>query len=125
MNNDARGSIPPPETMWHGHQGAGLHPTMNLPGPQGQQEQSITPGHPGGGQISMPGLQGQQGQSPATGPPWGGTDHYARCGDASSAGGPTGRGPNCGPPYKQQWRRCVQCLEWNYLSRILGNFHGP
>jgi hypothetical protein len=30
-NNDARGSIPPPENAWHGHQGADLHPTMNLP----------------------------------------------------------------------------------------------
>ena len=47
----------------------GLHPTMNLPGPQGQQVHSITLGPPGVRQMSMPGLQGQQGQSPTTGPP--------------------------------------------------------
>jgi hypothetical protein len=41
-NNDAMGSMPPPENVWHGHQGAGLHPTMNLPGPQGQQGQEQT-----------------------------------------------------------------------------------
>ncbi len=73
MNNDARGSRPPPETTWYEPQGAGLHPTMNLPGPQGQQGQAITPGPPGGTrQMILPGLQGQQGQSPATGPPRGG-----------------------------------------------------
>ena len=31
-NNDARGSMPPPENAWHGHQSAGLHPTMNFRG---------------------------------------------------------------------------------------------
>jgi hypothetical protein len=71
-NNDTRGSIPPPETTWCEQQGAGQHPTMNLPGPQGQQGQSIAPGPPGGRQMSIPGLQGQQGQPPATGPPGGG-----------------------------------------------------
>jgi hypothetical protein len=33
-SNDARGSIPPPENAWLGHQGADLHPTMNLTGSQ-------------------------------------------------------------------------------------------
>ena len=72
-NNDTRGSMPPPKTtLYEQQQGAGLHPTMNLPGPQGQQGQSITHRPPGDRQMSMPGLQGQQGQSPATGPPGGG-----------------------------------------------------
>ena len=31
---DARGSIPPPENAWLGHQGADLHPTMDLTGSQ-------------------------------------------------------------------------------------------
>jgi len=30
MKNDARGSMPPPENAWHGHQSMGLHPTMNI-----------------------------------------------------------------------------------------------
>jgi hypothetical protein len=54
-NNDARGSMPPPSNAWHGQQGSGLHPTMDLPGPQGQQGQAITPGPPGGRQMNMPG----------------------------------------------------------------------
>jgi hypothetical protein len=89
MNNDARGgSMPPLENAWHGHQGVGLHPTvtlpgpqgqqgqeqmwqgqqylglhpiMTLPGPQGQQGQSIIPGPSGGRQMPMTGPQGQQG----------------------------------------------------------------
>ena len=51
--------MPPPETAWHGHQGAGLHPSMNLPGPQGQQGQSITPVPPGGRQTTGPPGVGQ------------------------------------------------------------------
>jgi hypothetical protein len=44
------GPMPPPNNVWHGQQGLGLLPTMNLLGPQGQQGQSSTPGPPGGGQ---------------------------------------------------------------------------
>ena len=65
--------MPPPETAWYEQQGAELYPTINLPGPQGQQGQSITHGPPGGRQMGMPAvLQGQQGQPPATRPPGGG-----------------------------------------------------
>ena len=70
-NDNTRGSMPPPETTWYEQHDAGLHPTMNLPGPQGQQGQSITLGPPGVRQMSTPRFKGQQGQSPTTGPPGG------------------------------------------------------
>ena len=48
----------------------------------------------------------------------------------SSDDGPTGRGSNCCPPSRQQWRRWDKCPNWqgcpvNDLSRMLGNFYGP
>jgi len=39
MNNDARGSMPPPANDWYIQQGMGLHLTMNLPGHLSQQGQ--------------------------------------------------------------------------------------
>ena len=71
-NNDARGSMPPPGNAWHGQQGLGLHPTMNLPGRQGEQGQSLIPSPSGERQMPMTGPQGQQGQPPAPEPPGGG-----------------------------------------------------
>jgi hypothetical protein len=71
--NDTRQSMPPPETVWHEQQHAGLPPTMNLPGPQGQQgQQVLTLGPPGVNQMNMQGHQGHQGQLHTTGPPGGG-----------------------------------------------------
>jgi hypothetical protein len=64
--------MPPPSNAWYGQQGLGLHPMMNLLGPQGKQGQSLIPGPPGGGQILITEPQGPQGQPPATGPPGGG-----------------------------------------------------
>ena len=66
--------MPPPETTWYKQQGEGLYPpTINLPGTQGQQGQSITNGPPRGRQMGMTSmLRGPQGHSPATGPPGGG-----------------------------------------------------
>ena len=96
MNNEARGSMPPPANNWYRQQGMGLHPTMNLPGhlsqqgqdpawyvqqgvgnypsmtppgPHGQQGQAPSPGPLGGGQTPTPTPLGQQGQPPAPGPP--------------------------------------------------------
>jgi hypothetical protein len=91
--------MPPPETAWHEQQHSGLPPTMNLPGPQGQQgQQLLTLRPPGVNQMNRQGHQGHQGQLHTTGPPGGGADPYARCGNASSDGGPTGRGTNCSIP---------------------------
>ena len=65
--------MPPPETTWYEQQGTGLYPTINLPGSQGQQGQSITHEPPRGRQMDLPVvLHGQQGQPPATRPPGGG-----------------------------------------------------
>jgi len=96
MNNDARGSRPPPANEWYRKQGMGLHPTMNLPGhlnqqgqdpawyvqqrvgnypsmtppgPHGQQGQAPSPGPLGGGQTPTTTPLGQQGQPLAPGPP--------------------------------------------------------
>jgi len=56
-NNDTMASMPPPETTWYKQQGGGLYPpTINLPGPQGQQGQSITHGPFGGRQMGMPSM---------------------------------------------------------------------
>ena len=73
MNNDARGgSMPPLENAWHGHQGVGLHPTVTLPGPQGQQgQEQMWQGQQYSGLhpiMTLPGPQGQQGQSIIPGP---------------------------------------------------------
>jgi len=97
INNDARGSMPPPVNEWYRQQGMGLlHPTMNLPGqlsqqgqdpawygqqgagnypsvtppgPHGQQGQALSPGPLGGGQMPRTTPLGQQGHPPAPGPP--------------------------------------------------------
>jgi hypothetical protein len=65
--------MPPPETAWHEQQHSGLPPTMNLPGPQGQQgQQLLTLRPPGVNQMNRQGHQGHQGQLHTTGPPGGG-----------------------------------------------------
>ena len=72
-NNNTRRSMPPPETAWHEQQHSGLPPTMNLPGPQGQQgQQLLTLRPPGVNQMNRQGHQGHQGQLHTTGPPGGG-----------------------------------------------------
>ncbi len=98
MNNDARGSMPPPAPAneWYRQQGMDLHPTMNLPGhlsqqgrdpawygqqgvgnypsvtppgPHGEQGQELSPGLCGEEQMPTATPLGQQGQPPAPGPP--------------------------------------------------------
>ena len=92
--------MPPPETAWHGQQGAGLHPTMNLPRPQGQQGQEPAwQGQHGSGLppvMNLPGPQGQHGQPPAPGPPRG------RQMPMRGPQGQHGQPPAPGPPRRGQ-----------------------
>ena len=125
-NNEARGPIPPSGTTWHGHQDAGLHPTMNLPGSQGQQGWSITLGPPAVRQMSMPGLQGQQGQSPTTGPPGGGQIPMPVAVTPQAMAAPQGGAQIAvHPPGNNGGGVDWQGSPGNYLSRILGNLYGP
>ena len=103
MNNAARGAMPPPSNAWQGQQGSGLYPTMNMPGPQGQQGQSLTP--LGGRHMNMPGPQGQQVQPPTTGPPGGGQSI------PTAAAAPQRRWPNSREGLKLR-SNLVATLEW-------------